>query len=66
MPAGRPTSYKPQFVKIAKQMKSVLETAEKEVELTIYPPYKENGHLMFFEIGDYWEDVIEFLTKNLQ
>jgi len=57
---------KKNHVAIAKQMKSALETAEKEVELTIYPPYKENGHLMFFEIGDYWEDVIEFLNKNLK
>lgn len=57
---------KQDHVIVAKQMKDTLEAAEKEVELTIYPPYKENGHLMFFEIGDYWDDVIEFLEKHLR
>lgn len=59
-------SEKQNHVAVAKQMKSALEAAEKEVELIIYPSFKENGHLMFFEIGDYWEDVIEFLNKNLK
>ena len=59
-------SEKQDHLAVAKQMKSAIETAEKEVELIIYPPYKENGHLMFFEIGDYWDDVLKFLTKNLK
>ena len=59
-------SEKQDHLKIAKDMKAIIEVAEKEVDLIIYPPYKENGHLMFFEVGDYWDDVLKFLTKNLK
>jgi len=33
--------------------------------LIVYPPYRGDGHEMFFEIGAYWTDVVEFLKKHL-
>ncbi|MFQ5865301.1 MAG: dienelactone hydrolase family protein [bacterium] len=43
-----------------------LESAGKQVEMIIYPPYKSDGHQMFFEIGDYWSDVKRFLIEHLK
>lgn len=34
-------------------------------ELIVYPPYGNDGHNMFFEIGAYWADVVRFLDANL-
>ena len=34
-------------------------------KLIVYPPYRRDGHEMFFEIGAYWTDVVEFLKKHL-
>lgn len=53
------------LVEQAKKMNEALVAAGKDVTLTIYPPYKDIGHLMFFEIGAYWNDVISFLNKHL-
>ncbi len=51
----------------AKAYERALRTAGKEVELQIQPPYqgKNDGHLLFFSIGDYWSGVIEFLEGEL-
>ncbi len=44
-----------------------LESAGVSVDLKVYPPYSEgHGHTMFFEIGDYWQDVEEFLANSLK
>jgi dienelactone hydrolase len=42
-----------------------LKRAGRDVTYIVYPPYKRDGHLMFFEIGPYWTDVVEFLKKHL-
>ena len=34
-------------------------------KLIVYPPYKRDGHRMFFEIGGYWKDVVKFLDQNI-
>ena len=34
------------------------------MEFILYPPYKNDGHRMFFEIGGYWKDVLKFLDAN--
>lgn len=48
-------------------MKTNLEDAGVDVEMKVYPPYsKGHGHTMFFEVGDYWEDVEKFLKKHLK
>jgi len=35
------------------------------VTLKVYPAYSEHGHFMFFEIGDYWKDVVDFLKQHI-
>jgi dienelactone hydrolase len=47
------------------QMAVDMEKAGVDVQLTVYPPFTEHGHLMFFEIGDYWVDILAFLRANL-
>lgn len=34
-------------------------------KLIVYPPYGDDGHDMFFEIGPYWTDVLAFLRERL-
>ncbi len=47
------------------RMEAALTEGGNKPKLIVYPPYKSNGHEMFFEIGDYWKDVVEFLKKHL-
>jgi dienelactone hydrolase len=42
-----------------------LKQAGRNVTYIVYPPYRSDGHQMFFEIGAYWTDVVEFLKKHL-
>lgn len=46
-------------------MSAALTEANNTPKMIVYPPYHSDGHEMFFEIGAYWTDVIEFLKKNL-
>ena len=32
-------------------------------KIIVYPPYRSDRHEMFFEIGDYWTDVVDFLKQ---
>jgi dienelactone hydrolase len=51
---------------LARDVVSALEGAEKEVEFTIYPPYKQRGHELFQTVQDpYWADVIRFFDAQL-
>ncbi|MFQ6114224.1 MAG: alpha/beta hydrolase family protein [bacterium] len=54
------------IVKGVQMVKDALQSAGKQVRLIVYPPYQYNGHLMFFEVGDYWKDVQKFLQKHLK
>ena len=42
-----------------------LKQAGCDVTYIAYPPYQPDGHLMFFQIGAYWTDVVDFLKKHL-
>ena len=42
-----------------------LKQAKRDVTYTVYPPYRTDGHLMFYEIGPYWTDVVNFLKKHV-
>ncbi len=44
---------------------AVLTEAGNTSKLIVYPPYRGDGHEMFFEIGAYWKDVVEFLKEHL-
>ena len=50
----------------AQEMEAALKAAGKDVRLIIYPPYEPHGHMMFFELGEYWKDVIAFLAMHLE
>ncbi len=46
-------------------MTTALTEAGNTPKMVVYPPYRGDGHDMFFEIGAYWTDVVEFLKKHL-
>ena len=48
------------------KIKKILDKEGKDAKLIVYPPYKSDGHRIFFKIGDYWKDVIEFLDENIR
>lgn len=53
-------------VQVMHELNEALQAAGKRTELIIYPPYQDDGHRMFFEVGDYWNDVQVFLHKQLE
>lgn len=54
------------MVEVLKEVESLMKSAGATVSLTIYPPYeKDHGHKMFFEIGEYFTDVVEYSKNNL-
>ena len=54
------------MVEVVNDLKNLLDAQGAATELIIYPPYQEgHGHTMFFEVGDYWDDVLKFLTDEL-
>ncbi len=52
-------------VALAAAVVQALEDASKPVEHILYPPFGADGHELFFEVGDYWSDVLEFLGPRL-
>jgi carboxymethylenebutenolidase len=42
-----------------------LRRTRREVTYKVYPPYGRDGHSMFFEVGAYWPDVVDFLKGHL-
>lgn len=53
------------LVQLAKQMDQALQAAGQSSTLIIYPAYQPTGHLLFFQVGDYWSDVEQFLKQQL-
>jgi dienelactone hydrolase len=51
----------------AQDYEGALRSAGKAVELQVLPPYQSSndGHLVFFAIGEYWEGVVDFLRAEL-
>ncbi|MBQ27701.1 MAG: hypothetical protein CMH81_06130 [Nitrospiraceae bacterium] len=53
-------------VQLSRDVENALREIGKDVELTIYPPFGEDGHRLFFEVRDpYWSDVIAFLDTTI-
>jgi dienelactone hydrolase len=46
-----------------RRMEDALTSAGNPPRLIVYPPYGNDGHEMFFEIGKYWSDVIDFISQ---
>lgn len=52
-------------VDTVRRMSDALAAGGNAPKLVVYPPYGSDGHDMFFEVGAYWPDVLEFLKKHL-
>ena len=51
-------------VALANKVEDALETAGVQVELILYPPFGTDGHDRFQTVGDYWSDVLSFLSAD--
>lgn len=51
-------------VALSRMVESALIDAGKDVELTVYPPYADDGHALFFEVREpWWSDVSLFFNQ---
>ncbi len=51
---------------LAREVETALQDAGKDVGLTVYPEFEDDGHDLFFEVRDsYWADVLDFLGGTL-
>ena len=58
--------YQANHVQIAHDVEDALSAAGKEVVLTIYPPYEDDGHELFFVVQEpYWNDLMAFLDQTI-
>jgi hypothetical protein len=48
-----------------RRLAQALRSSERDLSYIEYPAYGTDGHAMFFEVGNYWKDVVIFLRKNL-
>lgn len=62
---GSRTTMGKNTLKAAKKLRKAFKKRNKDVEMIIYPSYPGDGHKLFFEIGDYFMDVIRFFKQNL-
>ncbi len=54
-------------VVLSTSVADALRAAGKEVELTVYPPFEDDGHRLFFEVRDpWWSDAAAFFNGHLQ
>jgi len=53
-------------VQLAEDVFDALTEAGKQVDLTIYPAFGNDGHSLFFEVRDpYWSDAIDYFNATL-
>ncbi|GMR11045.1 MAG: hypothetical protein BMS9Abin28_1869 [Anaerolineae bacterium] len=52
-------------IRSSQELNQALLSAEKQVEFLILPPYQDDGHMIFFEVGEYWKYVSQFLQEHL-
>ena len=52
-------------VSIVQRVATALEPAGGVVQTIQYPPFREDGHALFFTVGSYWSDVLAFLSEHL-
>ena len=54
-------------VQLAHDVDDALRAAGKPVNLTVYPPYGSDGHMLFDQVQEpYWSDVLAFLENQLK
>ncbi len=52
-------------VKIARDVDRTLKSVGNPHRLIVYPAFGTDGHRMFFQVGDYWKDVVKFLGQRI-
>ncbi|MFP6767885.1 MAG: dienelactone hydrolase family protein [Planctomycetaceae bacterium] len=52
-------------VKIAREVDRTLKSVGNQSRLIVCPAFGNDGHRMFFQVGDYWKDVVKFLEQRL-
>ena len=59
-------TYQADHVQLAQEIVDVLMEADKEVDLTIFPDFADDGHELFFEVREpYWSDAVDFFNETL-
>ncbi len=54
-------------VQLGHDIEETLTEAGKDVEYTLYPPFGDDGHELFFEVREpYWSDVSALLETFLR
>lgn len=52
---------------LCRQINTALKAAAKPTRLVVYPPYRKDGHQLFFKVrSSYWTDVVKFLEPHLK
>lgn len=62
---GSRTSMGQNTFETMRRMATALEEAGNTPKMIVYPPSGKDGHKLFFRIGTYWTDVVEYLKKHL-
>jgi len=53
-------------VALSQMVESALQDAGKDVELTVYPAYADDGHTLFYKVREpWWSDVSRFFNATL-
>ena len=60
------TTYGRNFLKETKQLAKGLEENNKDHRYIVLPPYGADGHKIFWEVGDYWNEISAFLKQHHQ
>ena len=63
---GSSTTYGRNFLKETKQLVKGLEENNKIHRYIVLPPYGADGHKIFWEVGDYWNEISAFLKQHHQ
>ena len=52
-------------VALAQEVVDALKERGKTVTQIVYGPFGEDGHERFFTVGDYWQDIVDFISPEL-
>ena len=60
---GSKTSLNHNFVESTKKLADELKANRKTYSYIVLPSYKDDGHKVFWEVGSYWDNIIDFIKK---
>ena len=61
---GSKTSLNHNFVESTKKLADELKANSKTYSYIVLPSYKDDGHKVFWEMGSYWDNIIDFIKKH--